>query len=111
MNREWRDKWVAALRSGKYAQGTGYLRTVRGYCCLGVLCDVVDPTRWAPTGGYYDYNYPDGQRNSDVAYLPQDILETTQLPSDKQTTLSYMNDNSDEHKSFPEIATWIEENL
>jgi hypothetical protein len=38
-------RWVAALRSGDYRQGTGRLR--RGdlpdgvrYCCLGVLCEL-----------------------------------------------------------------------
>lgn len=35
-------RWVAALRSGKYIQGGGALKTKRDrYCCLGVLCDVV----------------------------------------------------------------------
>jgi hypothetical protein len=34
-------KWVAALRSGKYAQGRHYLRNSAGaYCCLGVLCKI-----------------------------------------------------------------------
>jgi hypothetical protein len=37
-------KWVAALRSGKYEQGTNVLRSEWGsYCCLGVLCDVHEP--------------------------------------------------------------------
>lgn len=41
------DKWVAALRSGKYTQGTDYLKTsaVDGsacHCCLGVLCEVLE---------------------------------------------------------------------
>ncbi len=36
--------WADALRSGKYEQGEGNLITVDGeYCCLGVLCDIVDP--------------------------------------------------------------------
>lgn len=35
-------KWVAALRSGKYKQGTAVLHNVtRGtHCCLGVACDL-----------------------------------------------------------------------
>jgi hypothetical protein len=37
-------KWVDALRSGKYKQGTGFLkRVVDGetcHCCLGVACEV-----------------------------------------------------------------------
>lgn len=35
-----RRMWVKALRSGKYAQGQGQLKTTDGYCCLGVLCDL-----------------------------------------------------------------------
>jgi len=32
--------WLAALRSGNYAQTRGALRRTDGFCCLGVLCDV-----------------------------------------------------------------------
>lgn len=51
MKRELRDKWCEALRSGKYLQGRGALRVVTAegvdsYCCLGVLCDLVDPAGW-----------------------------------------------------------------
>jgi len=35
-------KWVKALRSGKYEQGAGVLKTEDGrFCCLGVLTDVL----------------------------------------------------------------------
>ena len=42
---EVRDAWVAALRSGDYAQGKRRLyrridETTGDYCCLGVLCDL-----------------------------------------------------------------------
>jgi hypothetical protein len=33
-------KWVAALRSGEYAQTRGFLHDSNGYCCLGVACDL-----------------------------------------------------------------------
>ena len=35
-------KWVEALRSGKYKQGTGELHNKKEntYCCLGVLCAI-----------------------------------------------------------------------
>ena len=35
-----KNKWVEALRSGKYKQGRGKLNSENGYCCLGVLCEV-----------------------------------------------------------------------
>ena len=34
------DKWVAALRSGKYKQTKHSLKDEHGYCCLGVLCEI-----------------------------------------------------------------------
>lgn len=36
-------EWVAALRSGEYAQGRGYLHRIEDntYCCLGVVCDLL----------------------------------------------------------------------
>ena len=36
-----RERWIEALRSGKYEQTQNNLRDVNGYCCLGVLCDVI----------------------------------------------------------------------
>jgi hypothetical protein len=46
MNRRIRDMWVAALRSGEFKQGRGWLRqadpkdTPDSFCCLGVLCEI-----------------------------------------------------------------------
>lgn len=51
---ELQDRWIAALRSGKYEQVPGRLtrlkRTGRGYCCLGVACDIYDPDGWQTKG-------------------------------------------------------------
>ena len=39
--KENRKKWVEALRSGEYRQGSGSLRTYDDkFCCLGVLADL-----------------------------------------------------------------------
>jgi hypothetical protein len=47
MNPEVKEKWVAALRSGKYVKTRRALHRIvesddvpAGYCCLGVLCDL-----------------------------------------------------------------------
>ena len=44
MKKEIADKWIAALRSGEYKQGIGELHDTgnNSYCCLGVLCKVMD---------------------------------------------------------------------
>lgn len=43
-------RWIAALLSGKYTQGKNQLRNPMGphttHCCLGVLCELVDPDGW-----------------------------------------------------------------
>jgi hypothetical protein len=33
-------RWLAALRSGRYEQGKGFLQKGNQYCCLGVACDI-----------------------------------------------------------------------
>lgn len=40
MNKTLKNKWIKALRSGKYEQGKGNLNHDGRYCCLGVLCEV-----------------------------------------------------------------------
>lgn len=46
MDSSLKQKWVRALRSGKYQQATGALRNEDGFCCLGVFCDVYDSDKW-----------------------------------------------------------------
>jgi hypothetical protein len=33
-------RWIRALRSGDYKQGAGRLQSTKGFCCLGVACDL-----------------------------------------------------------------------
>ena len=41
--------WLAALRSGNYEQTMNLLHDSRGFCCLGVACDVIGgPDAWTP---------------------------------------------------------------
>jgi hypothetical protein len=57
MSIEVRDRWVAALRSGEYEQGTGEFEHKGRYCCLGVLCDVMgQPVRTPDEHGITDDN-------------------------------------------------------
>ncbi len=49
INKEAIRQWVAALRSGEYSQTKGILRDNRGFCCLGVACDLFSkqvPNGW-----------------------------------------------------------------
>jgi len=40
MNPVIKGQWIAALRSGDYTQGHGWLSADGDYCCLGVLCEL-----------------------------------------------------------------------
>lgn len=54
-----KDKWLKALRSGRYPQGFGRLRTASGgYCCLGVLSKIqkrLDDNNGTCFDGPYDH--------------------------------------------------------
>ena len=104
MNKEYKEKWIAALRSGKYKQGTGSLRKNDKFCCLGVLCDIVDSSKWElPRSEGTPIVY-----DSRTSYLPEKIKNNLNIEYRQQKDLAELND---EGKSFNEIADWIEENL
>ncbi len=47
-------KWAEALESGKYKQGTRYLRNIDDeYCCLGVICSINNVEFYNPGGGVF----------------------------------------------------------
>ena len=97
MNKEIKTKWLAALRSGKYEQGFGALKTPSGHCCLGVLCDVIDPTAW--------------KRNCHRGRVqtPGEYVRSLLPSSFNFDILVEMNDEN--HDSFENIANYIDKNL
>ena len=94
-------QWVAALRSGQYTQGTGFLKRTAGsttYCCLGVLCEITN--QW-PTNNFFLDSW-------------WDLLPTTRVVVEVQHRLGHMNDGTGaegRRYSFSEIADWIDANL
>ncbi len=85
MNPEVKKKWIDALRSGWYDQGSEKLRSDQGYCCLGVLCDLYSQeknTDWEFRGitetnlQPQDYWYFEGESE----FLPESVKEWAGLP-------------------------------
>jgi hypothetical protein len=109
MNKEWKAKWVSALRSDRYQQDTGYLRTDDGYCCLGVLCDLVDPQGWERHPGLC-WDHTGGQ-----GVLPGGVIEVAGIqpatpdPIIGGVKLSALNDSGE--WSFDQLADLIEREL
>lgn len=94
------EQFLAALRSDKYQQGIGQLRSGDCFCALGVLCDVVDPAGWDErkswTRTHHGHAIFPEKRVCDAVGLSLDVL--TQV----------MKWNDDVRLSLPEIAERIE---
>lgn len=119
MNKEIQKKWVEALRSGKYRQGeeslwSSYQEVLLSvdddgqehweevgetYCCLGVLCQIVDP-EWR------EFFYDSGMELQTTT-LSDAVEHESGLDDDNvRSCLAGMNDVG---YSFDQIATVIEE--
>jgi hypothetical protein len=105
--------WIKALRSGEYKQTKEALRKEGGYCCLGVLCDVIikskrcdETARWE--GPYFTTGTDsDGDLCQADGELPYDLARSLKISSGIESHLIAMND--DQGKNFQEIADYIEE--
>ena len=112
--------WVEAIRSGKYKQAENYLKTKKGHCCLGVLCEISQKVKFT------EYPHNDGIYaiidGDDLAYasLPPKVITEFRLsnsegkPScrveiDGKEYISLASAN-DQGVLFAKIADWIEEN-
>lgn len=123
MNQEVKQKWVDALRSGKYEQGSGILRYRDRFCCLGVLCDLYaqdhPEAKWAigenPVSLIKYYSF-DVNEYSQVYYLSPTIYEWAGLDEHNpivvfQGKKRYLADLNDMGYDFKQIADLIEKNL
>lgn len=96
MNKQVMEKWVAALRSGKYKQGKDKLKKkdakgVIRHCCLGVLCEV--------------YN----QENKNKKYTFTDREDQQLLPQEVEQWAEMHSNNGEITRSM-DLVHYIEEN-
>lgn len=122
MDLDLKSKWVSALRSGEYKQGTEMLHNPAKdtYCCLGVLCkvmgaefgEVVDRSEYRT----YDYVPHIGDKilsTGDDEELADSVLDEVGIRD--QSKLIKMNDGNTglglQKQSFAEIADYIEKTL
>ena len=106
-------RWIEALRSGQYKQGTQGLRTTDNrFCCLGVLCDVVKDDvglKWE-VAPHNDRRFQIGGYTGVVPDEIDKLFGWGTMQTDQQGQLVSMNDSLPQ-KSFLEIADWIEANV
>lgn len=104
MKPEIKAKWIEALRSGKYKQGTGVLRgkDLSGktrHCCLGVLCEILPPIPGV--------DVEDRLMNRGLPGL--EVQTFCQIKDGEFDKLAHMNDTK--RLTFSQIADYIEEHL
>ena len=125
---ELKAKWVAALRSGDYKQGTEFLKAGSAteisngqheYCCLGVLCEILNiPSVPYPNAAGEVYDYKFGEAGQDAGLIPTNYFHND-LGFDRlnQPVLMTMNDGVQSEtetippKTFAEIADYIEKEI
>jgi hypothetical protein len=122
MNFTIKEKWLSALRSGKYKQGKEALRTKKNkFCCLGVLCDVYRKEtklgKWDKNPFFSNFAFINTKKNNQtfnsLGILPISVMDWAGLKNVNPTiygndTLSKLNDNG---STFQEIADIIEKNF
>lgn len=104
--KEFAEKWIAALRSGKYKQTQSMLCRNAGddtysYCCLGIAGKICGYTDELMNGD----SVLNGRRYTKV---PQELQSIEFNPKLVCKVAGGMNDKG---KSFEEIADWIEQNV
>lgn len=113
-------KWIKALRSGKYTQGQGSLKSsddpkTATFCCLGVLADI-QGCNWygSDLAITFDYDGNEYHANREVSCLPEGFLsphyETCEFLANKNDG-TITSDGSVDEWDFETISNWIEENL
>lgn len=102
MNKELKEKWVAALRSGKYHQAKRCLNHLDMFCCLGVACDISGLGQWSSS----EY-FVEGESKSS-GWLSHEMRERYGLSAGDSMALAVLNDDG---KTFLQIADHIEQNL
>lgn len=99
-------KWLDALRSGEYEQGTGALCDNNKYCCLGVGCEVLEVPKVLDRG-FASY---DGEE----ATAPPAVVVGLSLLNDRGASFeggdSLVRLNDEVGKTLVEIADIVESN-
>jgi hypothetical protein len=120
------EKWVKALRSGKYKQGQEVLHHKENdkntYCCLGVLCDLYQQDRRSKKKKMLDVDneYCTVTYDGADTLLPDVVREWAGMKTENgswddtndtnaNANLVYLND--EDRKTFKSLANVIEKNV
>ena len=109
-----KQEWINALRSGKYKQGRRKLRDGDYFCCLGVLCDLVNKDNWIYSPEYgLPLSWIDETKTYESEELPIALGERlfTAKRGSVNAVFFILAERNDFGCSFEEIADLIEAKL
>lgn len=109
MNAEIKEEWVAALRSGKYSQTEGSLRDEIGYCCLGVLCELLEARGIGHYDGDNNYWFENKHEKNMPPTAIRDYLGLDSWKINYEGEIKSLDSLNDDGKRFEEIANAIEQ--
>lgn len=96
MNKDLKQPWIDALRSGKFKQTKNNLKDGTGHCCLGVLCEL-SPEK-------FKESLKDG-------FFEEELIDFIYWSGMSMAMMDVLAQKNDSGKTFDEIADYIEENL
>lgn len=116
--KEFGQKWLTALRSGKFIQGRDNLvnwednedQNHKTYCCLGVACHIANPGNDKMMSGM---GYPYQISNDFNLGIPEllTVGDAKQDSVDMKQFVWIVANLNDQGQDFFEIADWIEANV
>lgn len=110
-----KERWVKALRSGDYAQTQSSLRTTKGFCCLGVACDLIDASAWEVREVGYEFVDESGEEDNlptpDAIKYMFDEHHGRYFEAAEKVVMNDLATKNDAGQTFAEIADEIEERL
>jgi hypothetical protein len=118
MNKDIKQKWIKALRSGEYTQGNGRLKNKDNqYCCLGVLCDLAlkEGIVKEEIDNTDDVNDSGFKFDGDAELLPNSVIDWASLVRSPKVLigneLKELAELNDDGASFSRLAELIEKQL
>lgn len=100
-------KWIKALESGKYQKGFFALRKSDTFCCLGVLCDLHDSTKWGRQMNRFYYSVDNYLSSTS---LPYPLYKQYEITYDEINDLMKINDERSS-VTFEPVIEYIKKNM
>ena len=108
MNSEIKTLWIAALNSGDYKQGFGFLHEGECFCAMGVLADLYLKEKgleWKPHPDSETLYAFDLELGLCCSCISQDIMDWAGMNWQEENKITRMNDG--EKRTFADIADYL----